>query len=289
MTSGNADITVVVTCFNYGQYLAEAVQSALAQDGGAPAVIVVDDGSTDPATHEALDALPPEVEVIRQANAGLSAARNAGLRRADTPYLIVLDADDRLPPGALAALREPLDAEPARAEQKRADALDGRLGFTFGRMRYFGDWEAEIPLPAYDPFKLLYRHTIGSTCLMRREVFDDVGGFDPAFPAFEDWDFWLSALERGWHGLQIPPITFEYRRHGGSMLTGARKHYRRLYRQLRRKHADLYARSGELTPQTDLGAAGRVVYRTFWAWRPVPARVEAAIYGVFFRRVRPAR
>ncbi len=197
MSSTNADVTVVVTCFNYGQYLAEAVDSALAQDGGAPVVIVVDDGSTDPATHRALQALPPEVEVIRQANAGLSAARNAGLHRARTRYLIVLDADDRLPPGALAALREPLDGVPdARA--------GGRLGFTYGRMRYFGDWEAEIPLPAYDPFKLLYRHTIGSTCLMRREVFEDVGGFDPAFPAFEDWDFWLSALEHGWHGLQIP-------------------------------------------------------------------------------------
>jgi glycosyltransferase involved in cell wall biosynthesis len=282
MTSTNVDVTVVVTCFNYGRYLAEAVDSALAQDGGAPVVIVVDDGSTDPATHRALEALPPEVEVIMQANAGLSAARNAGLHRARTRYLIVLDADDRLPPGALAALREPLEAGATGPGATR-------IGFTYGRMRYFGDWEAEIPLPAYDPFKLLYRHTIGSTCLMRREVFEDVGGFDPAFPAFEDWDFWLSALEHGWHGLQIPQITFEYRRHAGSMLTDARKRYRRLYRRLRRKHPALYARSSELAARTDLGPAGRALYRSFWAWRPVPARVEAAIYGVFFRRIRTAR
>ena len=74
--------------------------------------------------------------MIRQDNAGLSTARNAGLAEADTRYLIVLDADDRLTPGALAALRAPLDDQPAGGW--------GRLGFTFGRMRYFGDWEAEI-------------------------------------------------------------------------------------------------------------------------------------------------
>jgi glycosyltransferase involved in cell wall biosynthesis len=288
MTSGNADVTVVVTCFNYGRFLDEAVRSALDQEGGPPRVIVVDDGSTDPETAAALGALPSGVEVIRQPNAGLSAARNTGLRRADSRYLIVLDADDRLAPGALVALRAPLDT----AWQVPADGGPGtRLGFTYGRMRYFGAWEAEIPLPAYDPFKLLYRHTIGSTSLMHRAVFDAVGGFDPAFPAFEDWDFWLTALERGYHGLQIPELTFEYRRHGSSMLTGARRRYRQLYRQLRRKHATLYTRSSErrLAAQSDLGLAGRVLYRWFWAWRPMPARVEKAVYGVFFGRVMAGR
>ena len=285
MNASNADITVVVTCFNYGQYVQEAVNSVLGQSGGPPVVSVVDDGSTDSATLAALERLPPEVEVIRQANAGLSAARNAGLRRARTRYLIVLDADDRLPPDALAALRAPLDAT---APELPVSGRRTRLGFTYGRMRYFGEWEAEIPLPPYDPFKLLYRHTIGSTCLMRREVFEEVGGFDPAFPAFEDWDFWLAALEHGWHGLQIPQTTFEYRRHAGSMLTSARKQYRRLYRQLRRKHAELYARSGELAAESDLGAPARALYRSYWAWRPVPARVEAALYSVFFGRLSTA-
>src|SRR5262245_4809478 len=75
----NADVTVVVSCFNYGRYLVEAVESALRQKGGAPRVVVVDDGSTDPGTLDVLERLPPEVEVVRQENRGVCTARNAGL------------------------------------------------------------------------------------------------------------------------------------------------------------------------------------------------------------------
>ncbi|MGH2745901.1 MAG: glycosyltransferase family 2 protein, partial [Thermoleophilaceae bacterium] len=66
MTPTNADVTAVVACFNYGRFVGEAVESLVSQEGGAPHVIVVDDGSTDGATHAALDALRREVEVIRQ-------------------------------------------------------------------------------------------------------------------------------------------------------------------------------------------------------------------------------
>src|SRR3954447_6120103 len=117
-------ITVVIACFNYGRFVAEAVESARVQDAH---VVVVDDGSTDPQTHAALDGLPDDVEVLRQENAGVCAARNAGLTRATTPYVLALDADDRLAPGALRAMRAPLDADPA-------------LGFAYGCQRFFGEW-----------------------------------------------------------------------------------------------------------------------------------------------------
>ena len=266
----NSDVTVVVTNYNYGRFLEEAVASALAQEGGAPHVIVVDDGSTEEGIDEVLARLPDAVQVVRQANAGLSAARNAGLARAETPYLIVLDADDRLVPGALQTLRAPLEADP-------------KLGFTYGMTRFFGDWEGEVPMPPYDPFALLYRHTIGSTCLMRREVYEDTGGFDADIRGYEDWDFWLQALAHGWRGRQLDEVTFEYRRHGTTMLSGARREYRHWYRLLRRKHAGLYARAGELARESDLGWAQRLVYRCFWGPRPVPARLEHAIYARLWR------
>jgi glycosyltransferase involved in cell wall biosynthesis len=266
----NTDVTVVVTCFEYGEFLEEAVQSALAQEGGPPRVVVVDDGSTDPATLEALDRLPPEVHVHRQANAGLSAARNAGFRLTDTPYAIALDADDRLMPGALRALRAPLEA-------------DERLGFAYGRTRFFGDLDTEMTMPPYDPYKLLYRHMIGSTALMRRELFDDVGGFDPEFRGYEDWEFWLHALARGWRGRRVDEVTFEYRRHGGTMNAGARREYRSWYRKLRRKHASLYARRSEFARESDLGPFGRAVYRWWWGPRPLPATVELALQAWWFR------
>jgi glycosyltransferase involved in cell wall biosynthesis len=268
----NQDITVVITCFNYGAFLPEAVNSALAQDGGPPRVIVVDDGSTDPETHQALDALPSEVMLIRQPNAGLSAARNRGCNEARTPYLIVLDADDRLPPGSLAAMREPLDRDPS-------------LGFSYGVTRFFGAWEGTLAFPPFDAYRLIYRHIIGSTALMRRELFEQVGGYDPAFTRYEDWEFWVSAVERGWRGAKVPEVTFLYRRHGHTMNADARTGYRQWYARLQSKHPQVYSREGRrrLAAESELGPLGRLVYRWWWGARPMPARVELALHALLWR------
>jgi glycosyltransferase involved in cell wall biosynthesis len=268
----NDDVTVVLTCFNYGAYLAESVQSVLSQDGGAPRVMVIDDGSTDTHTLAELERLPAEVELVRQANAGLAEARNAGLRQARTPFALVLDADDRLAPGALRRLREPLEAEP-------------ELGFSYGIMCFFGAWEGVLRMPPYDPYRLLYRHNIGSVALIRRELFEDVGGYDPAFNGYEDWEFWLHALERGWRGRRVEAVTLYYRRHGQTMFAGARSHYRATFRQLRRKHSELYGRAQRrrLRADSDLGIAARLLYQWWWGWRPLPARIELALQSLLWR------
>lgn len=255
-------VTVVIACFNYGRFVGEAVESARSQ--GAH-VIVVDDGSTDQATHGALNALPDEVEVVRQDNQGVCAARNAGMRRATTPYLLALDADDRLAPGALDALVPPLDADPA-------------LGFTYGHMQFFGDWDGELRFPPYNPFTLLYRHTIGLSALMRREVFSDTGGFDQDFESYEDWELWVDALGHGWRGHQVDAVTLEYRRHAGTKHGQDRRRYRGHFRQLRRRHAPLYARAGELARESGVGAPARLIHRAYWGPRPIPAGVERALW-----------
>jgi glycosyltransferase involved in cell wall biosynthesis len=265
----NGDVTVVISCFNYGRYLLEAVESALRQSGGAPRVVVVDDGSTEHSTLEVLEGLPREVEVVRQENRGVCAARNAGLSRVETAFALVLDADDRLRPDALELLRPPLERDPT-------------IGFTYGRMRFFGDWEGVLQFPPYDPYALLYRHTIGLSALARREVFEDTGGFDEAFLHFEDWELWLDALEHGWRGEQVDAVTVEYRKHGGSKVGQDRRHYRSAYRRLRARHAPLYARAGELAAESNLGAVGRLAYRVYWGPRPVPARLEQALHRLHF-------
>lgn len=263
-------ITVVIACFNYGRFLEEAVTSALTQEG-SPHVVVVDDGSTDAATHAALDALPAQVDVVRQANAGVCTARNAGLARADTPFVIVLDADDRLAPGAVALLREALERHP-------------EAGFAYGHQRFFGDWHGELRFPPYDPLRLLDRHLIGPTALVRRALLTDVGGYDESFALYEDWELWIAALAHGWHGVRVDAVTHEYRRHGPSKLTDDRRRYRELRRQLRDKHATLYASRRELREHSSLGPLGRLVYRCFWGPRPVPAVVEQTAYALLWGR-----
>ena len=269
MTSRHTDVTVVVTNYNYGQFLEEALRSVLEQEGGAPNVLVVDDGSTDPFTIAVLDRLPENVRVLRQANAGVAAARNAGLAQATTPYVMILDADDRLRPRALNVLRAPLDA-------------DEGLGFTYGITRFFGEWEGEMTMPPYDPYRLLYRHTIGTTCLMRHELVDAVGGYDTDIGGYEDWEFWLHALSKGWYGHRVDEVTFEYRRHGSTKLSVDRREYRRWFREMRVKHAELYARRDELAEQSDLSRLGRAVYRWWWGARPIPARLEHALHALLW-------
>jgi glycosyltransferase involved in cell wall biosynthesis len=259
----NADTTVVITCFNYGRYLREAVESAR----GQARVVVVDDGSTDSETDDVLDALAEDVQVLRQKNAGVAAARNAGLAAATTPYLLCLDADDRLAPEAVAVLKGPL-------------AQNSELGFTYGWMRFFGDWNWTWRLPPYDPYKLLHRHQIGLSALMRREVYEETGGFDPFFEELEDWELWINALEHDFRGECVPVVTLEYRKHGRNKQHTDRRYYRSMYRRARRKHAALYARAGELARESGAGLLTRGAYRWFWGTRPLPAAIEGRLQSV---------
>ncbi|HET9119896.1 MAG TPA: glycosyltransferase family A protein [Solirubrobacterales bacterium] len=134
----HSDITVVIPCFNHGRFLLDSVDRALGQDGGPPKVIVVDDGSTDEATLRALDEVPREVEVIRQANAGVAAARNAGFENSDSELLLMVDADDRLTTDALDVLRPPLEANPD-------------VGYCYGLMRLIGTWSGSCASPTSTP------------------------------------------------------------------------------------------------------------------------------------------
>lgn len=268
--SRHEDVTVVIPCFNYGRYVIEAAESALDQQGGAPSVVVVDDGSTEPATIRVLSELPGGVELVRAPNGGPSRARNRGAAESVTPLLLMLDADDRLSRDALDNLKEPLDADPA-------------LGFAYGRTHCFGAMSGELAFPPYDPYKLLYRSLVSVTSLVRREAFEAVGGFDPDVPGYEDWDFYLSLLEAGWEGRRVDRVTLHYRRHDRSAFNADRADYRRRWRALRAKHAALYARRDELARRSEAGAVERAVYRGFWGPRPVPARLEQAAYRLLLR------
>ncbi len=270
--SANDDITVVIACFNYGRFLLEAVESALIQEGGPPQVTVVDDGSTERETQVALDEAERRgARVVRQENQGAAAARNTGLALASTPYVLCLDADDRLAPRALSLLRPPLERDPS-------------VGFAYGWMRMFGDWQGVLRWPPYDPYKLLYRHMIGLSALMRRELFEDTGGFDPSFTQFEDWELWVNALAHGWRGRLVEEVTLENRRHGRSKLGDDRTRYRETWRRMREKHGDLYSAAARLAAENAVAPAMRLVYRLFWGPRPVPAVLERALYRMRWRR-----
>jgi glycosyltransferase involved in cell wall biosynthesis len=267
----NDDVTVVISCFNYGQYLGEAVASVKAQDGGPPRVIVVDDGSSEEATKRALEHVErdSDVELVRQSNAGVSAARNTGLQRATTPYVMVLDADDQLPANAVSRLRAALKA-------------DSRVGYAYGYIEFFGAWSATMRMPSFDPWRLMFRQIVGPTALTRREVFEATGGYDSRFH-YEDWEFWVHALAAGFNGLQIHGPGLLHRKHGTSKFSNDRLNYRADFARLIAKHGSLYGNLERMARQSDLSTTERVLYRRLWGPRPWPARAETAFYSVLWR------
>jgi glycosyltransferase involved in cell wall biosynthesis len=221
-------VSVVVTCYNLGPFLAEAVASVRSQTFQDLEIVIVDDGSDDSETVRALDEQRQAgARVLRTENRGLSAARNWGASHTSGEFLCMVDADDRLAPTLLEKSIAVLDADPA-------------VGFVSHWLRTFGDEEWEWTPTSCDLGALLDKNTVNGAALMRREVFDGVGGFDESMRSgCEDWDFWLTAVERGCRGYIIPEVLFYYRRRPDSMsrvmMAGAT--YALLYSELAKKHA----------------------------------------------------
>jgi GT2 family glycosyltransferase len=202
-------VSVIVPCYNLGQYLDEALGSVLGQTYQDFEILVVDDGSTDPHTQALLAGYAaPKTRVIRAPHRGLAAARNAGIAEASGRYLCALDADDRLRPTFLERTVHVLDR-------------DDSLTFCSSWLRTFGDEQWDWTPRHCDLPTLLWENTVLTAALVRRAAVLDCGGYDAGMPeqGDEDWDLWLRLVAAGHRGTILPDVLFDYRRRQGSMST----------------------------------------------------------------------
>jgi glycosyltransferase involved in cell wall biosynthesis len=230
--------TVVIPCFNYGRFVRDAVRSALEQTGADTLVVLVNDGSTDARTARQCDACRgPRVQVIHQANAGLPAARNRGACEARTEYLVFLDADDWIEPTFVATLHRAIAAEDAAGR-------GGDVSHAYCQERLVGLGEGLWRVPDWDPMLLMITTLHPVTALVRRDRFEEAGGFDESMrDGYEDWDLWLRLASRGWRGVRVREPLFTWRRHSTqTMISSAGSKHSALYRQLVENHRDLYQR-----------------------------------------------
>ncbi len=194
---------MVVPAFNAGPYVAEAIESVLAQDYPAFDVIVIDDGSTDD-TAAVASRFAARATVLRQANAGQSAALTAGWARASGDLLGYLSADDRLRPGALAAMARAL-----------ADAPDAVLAYPdFGLIDAASQPIGTVTPPNYDE-ALLVRdlHCLpGPGALFRRDAYQRAGPWDATLRQVPDLDFFLRLALFG-PFVRVPQVLADYRVH----------------------------------------------------------------------------
>ena len=202
-------VSVVITCYNHGRFLGDAIESVLRQTFQEFEIIIIDDGSTD---HTAeVSRRQPRARYVRQSNQGLSAARNRGIQEAHGEFLVFLDADDRLLPPALEAGVRTLLRRPECAfafGDYRDITIDGRVIFEPTRKLVNNDYYSALLKG-----NCIEMH---STVIYRRTVFEELGVFNTSLKACEDYEFYLRVSRR------MPICHFavqvaEYRQHDCNM------------------------------------------------------------------------
>ena len=214
-------VSVIIPTFDRSAWVGEAIASVLTQTYQHLELIVVDDGSHD-ATPQAVPAFGPALTYIWQAHAGVSAARNRGVAASRGELVAFLDSDDLWLPGKLAAQVALLQQQP-HAQACYTDEIWIRHGVRVNPKRIHqkhSGWLFELSLP---------RCIISpSSIMLRRTLWNQLGGFDERLPACEDYDLWLRLtlatpvvllperliVKRGGHADQLSrciPVLDQYR------------------------------------------------------------------------------
>jgi hypothetical protein len=207
-------ISVVIPCYNHARFLREAVESAVSASRPAE-VLIVDDGSTDDSVEVAESCVTTirgaSLRIIRQPNAGVSAARNRGFRESRGELVVFLDSDDRLAPGALDVGARSLGDHPEAV-------------FVYGRCRMMAVDGTLLPTPqqpriARHAYHELLRNNYiwtPANVMFRRDALERCGTFNPALSGCADYELYLR-LARTYPVYDHGQLVAHFRRHGTNM------------------------------------------------------------------------
>ena len=207
------EVSVAVTVYNYADVVTETLASIIASEDVAFEVIVVDDHATDDSRAVVRQFLVehPDVPMLllaKEANEGLSEARNTAFAAARAANAMVVDADNHLYPTALRRLADALDAEPG------ADAA-------YAILEDFGAARNVRSSLAWDVDRLVLGNYIDAQAMLRRRAWERLGGYRPdedGVHGWEDWDLWLRLAAEGGRAILVPQILGRYRVQSGSMV-----------------------------------------------------------------------
>lgn len=210
-------VSVIIPAYNAARFVPQAIRSALNQRGVPLEVIVIDDGSTDN-TSQVLEEFGDSIRVLRQANAGNIEARNQGARLARGDWLAFLDADDDWLPDKLARQLDRTDATTNLVYTDRINFGD------IGRVVQVQSGSQELLAgDLFEPLLVLGNFITNSSVLMRKDIFDQLGGYDNQLQVCGDWDLWLRySAQGGLIGLVPEPLT-RYRWGPGSVSGNPRR------------------------------------------------------------------
>lgn len=213
-----AHVSVIIPAYNAAAFIVETVNSALNQTHRDLEIIVVDDGSKD-GTLAALEQFGSRIRVHQQPNGGVARARNTGVGLATGEWIAFLDADDLWLPEKierqLALASVPMSYTDRWNIGARGDLPEQQSALTAMR-----GGDLFVPLLREGNF------ITNTSVMLRRDLFEKLGGFYTGLNGTEDWDLWIRVAERHPIGF-VPEPLVKYRFHGGSIS----RNYERMSRE----------------------------------------------------------
>ncbi|HLW19113.1 MAG TPA: glycosyltransferase family A protein [Cyclobacteriaceae bacterium] len=197
----NKKVSVIIPCYNQGQYLKETVKSVLNSTYDNLEIIVVDDGSTDntPEVGKSLASEYHQIRYYHQVNSGPSTARNHGIRKATGNYILPLDADDLISSNYIEKAVNVLLQQP-------------EVKVVYCEAEKFGGKNEPWQLKPFSLALLAKNNMIFVSAMYRKSDWESCGGYDENFIwGREDWEFWISMLKEGGEVVKLPIVGFYYR------------------------------------------------------------------------------
>lgn len=231
-------ISIIIPCYNHGEFIEKAVYSALEQTYPNKEIIIIDDGSNTQ-TKKVLQKMKPKIDLlITQKNQGVVIARNEGVRMAKGNYILTLDADDYFEPGFLEKAVKILDA-------------NKKVGIVtcWSSVENSSCEQTRISKPTgANAFEGLFHNNASASILFRKRCWEEVDGYDNNLSmGYEDWEFGIAIGKKGWEIHVIPEILFHYRNLPDSRNKKARKYYPEIRRYVYKKHKDLLVQNLDQT------------------------------------------
>ncbi len=227
----NINVSVIVPCYNHGCYLADSLGSLLAQTYPYFECIIVNDGSSDNTIEAAEEFTRKDsrFKLLNIENGGLSNARNTGIKAATGDLILPLDADDKIDPTYI-----------EKAVRVLADNPD--IDIVYCDAQLFGKKNNKWILPEYSLELILGQNCIFCSAIYRRSSYMRTNGYNVNMRGgYEDWDFWLSMIEKGSKVHKINECLFHYRIRSLSMARSMSKEDKsRLRKQIYLNHKELY-------------------------------------------------
>lgn len=194
-------VSVIVPCYNHGNYLGECLGSILKQCYTQWECIIVDNGSTDNTKQVADNFVQKDnrFKYIYAAQNGVSFARNTGIKNSIGKYILPVDADDRIASVYI---------------EKAVGAIekDDNIKIVYCNAQLFGEVNRDWTLPEFSLKNILIENIIFCSALFRRKDYDKSNGYNEQMvEGFEDWDFWLDILKGEGEVVKLPEVYFFYR------------------------------------------------------------------------------